>query len=103
MEKAGALGVRLAGRLTAELVLRSPQYMSCCKDYELDLRGSSPPPPLPTSTLGRPLPHLGRLNANLLRHSRLCSHEETASQTHWLTPAGNKLSAVENLGVTEVR
>lgn len=38
---AGSLGVRLAGRLTAELILRSPQYMSCVKDYELDLRGTS--------------------------------------------------------------
>lgn len=37
---AGALGPRLAGRLTAELILRSPQYMSCVKDYEIDLRGS---------------------------------------------------------------
>ena len=37
---AGSLGVRLAGRLTAELILRSPQYMSCVKDYELDLRGT---------------------------------------------------------------
>lgn len=38
---AGALGPRLAGRLTAELILRSPQYMSCVKDYEIDLRGKS--------------------------------------------------------------
>jgi len=30
----------LAGRLTAELILRSPQYMNCCKDYEIDLRGN---------------------------------------------------------------
>lgn len=37
---AGALGPRLAGRLTAELVLRSPQYMSCVKYYEIDLRGN---------------------------------------------------------------
>ena len=58
MEKAGALGVRLAGRLTAELVLRSPQYMSCCKDYELDLRGRTPPPPPPAP---RPVFLLGRL------------------------------------------
>lgn len=36
---AGALGPRLAGRLTAELILRSPQYMSCIKLYHLDLRG----------------------------------------------------------------
>lgn len=37
---AGSLGPRLAGRLTAELILRSPQYMSCINFYELDLRGN---------------------------------------------------------------
>mmetsp|Transcript_32121 Transcript_32121/g.91095 ORF Transcript_32121/g.91095 Transcript_32121/m.91095 type:complete len:267 (-) Transcript_32121:363-1163(-) len=37
---AGSLGPRLIGRLTAELILRSPQYMNCCKDYEIDLRGN---------------------------------------------------------------
>ncbi|KAK9818879.1 hypothetical protein WJX74_006892 [Apatococcus lobatus] len=37
---AGALGPRLAGRLTAELILRCPQYMNCVKEYELDLRGN---------------------------------------------------------------
>lgn len=36
---AGAGLARLPGRLTAELILRSPQYMSCIKLYELDLRG----------------------------------------------------------------
>ncbi|KAF5832091.1 leucine-rich repeat-domain-containing protein [Dunaliella salina] len=37
---AGALGPRLAGRLTAELILRSPQYMSTLHLYELELRGN---------------------------------------------------------------
>ncbi|KAK9804132.1 hypothetical protein WJX73_003034 [Symbiochloris irregularis] len=37
---AGALGPRLAGRLTAELILRSAQYMNCVSEYEIDLRGS---------------------------------------------------------------
>ncbi len=37
---AGSLGPRLAGRLTAELILRSPQYMNCVKQYEIDLRGA---------------------------------------------------------------
>lgn len=41
---AGSLGPRLAGRLTAELVLRSPQYMNCVKEYEIDLRGADMPP-----------------------------------------------------------
>lgn len=39
MEIAGALGPRLPGRLTPELILRSPQYMDCLQKYELDLRG----------------------------------------------------------------
>ena len=39
---AGAIGARLAGRLTADLILRSPQYMSCIGEYEIDLRGSLP-------------------------------------------------------------
>lgn len=34
-----APGPKLAGRLTAELISRSPQYMSCVKTYEIDLRG----------------------------------------------------------------
>ena len=38
---AGALGPRLAGRLTAELILRSAQYMNCVSEYEIDLRGES--------------------------------------------------------------
>lgn len=34
------MGPRLAGRLTAELINRSPQYMNCVRHYEIDLRGS---------------------------------------------------------------
>ena len=37
---AASLGPRLAGRLTAELISRSPQYMNCVQDYEIDLRGA---------------------------------------------------------------
>ena len=36
---AGAIGSRIAGRLTADLILRSPQYMSCVGEYQIDLRG----------------------------------------------------------------
>ena len=75
MEKAGALGVRLAGRLTAELVLRSPQYMSCCKDYELDLRGSAtppppPPPPFPCLPPGRLIEQTLQCTAGRLQYRR---------------------------------
>lgn len=34
------LGPRILGRLTAELVLRSPQYMNCVGEYEIDLRAN---------------------------------------------------------------
>lgn len=64
------LGPRIIGRLTAELVLRSPQYMNPCNQYEIDLRanriaaienlgttevrgvrlGPPPPPPPPPIT-----------------------------------------------------
>ncbi|GFR47886.1 hypothetical protein Agub_g9696, partial [Astrephomene gubernaculifera] len=37
---AAGVGPRLPGRITAELILRSPQYMSCIKQYEIDLRGN---------------------------------------------------------------
>ena len=30
----------MLGRLTPELILRSPQYMNCVKEYELDLRAN---------------------------------------------------------------
>lgn len=33
-------GPRVAGRLTPDLILRSPQFMNCIHQYELDLRGS---------------------------------------------------------------
>lgn len=37
---AGSLGPRLLGRLTAELILRSPQFMNCVSQYEINLRGN---------------------------------------------------------------
>lgn len=40
LPRAAGVGPRLAGRLTAELILRSRQYMSCINLYELDLRGN---------------------------------------------------------------
>lgn len=56
------------GRLTAELIARSPQYMSCCNDYELDLRGA---------------------------------YVHTQHHCHYTRPTGNKIQAIENLGVTQ--
>mmetsp|Transcript_8650 Transcript_8650/g.14910 ORF Transcript_8650/g.14910 Transcript_8650/m.14910 type:complete len:333 (+) Transcript_8650:56-1054(+) len=37
---AGSLGPRLLGRLTAELILRSGQYLNPLQQYEIDLRGN---------------------------------------------------------------
>lgn len=34
------LGPRIIGRLTPELILRSPQYMNPCNQYEIDLRAN---------------------------------------------------------------
>eukprot|EP00775_Hariotina_reticulata_P003482 gene3482-3752_t len=39
-QAAGSLGPRLAGRLTADLISRSPQYMNTIKYYEIDIRGN---------------------------------------------------------------
>lgn len=36
----GALGPRIIGRLTPELILRSPQYMNPVNQYEIDLRAN---------------------------------------------------------------
>ena len=34
------LGPRIIGRLTPEVILRSPQYMNPVSQYEIDLRGN---------------------------------------------------------------
>ena len=36
---ASLTSARLGGKLTADLVMRSPQYMNCLGEYEIDLRG----------------------------------------------------------------
>ena len=76
---AGALGPRLAGRLTAELILRSPQYLSCVKDYEIDLRGQT----------------------HALQQTVLASKVQPTDESCRCF-AGHKLTAIENLGATEV-
>lgn len=63
---ATALGPRLAGRLTPELILQCSQYMNCIGKYEIDFRGE------------------------VFVHTRL------------VIVLGNKIGAIENLGVTEV-
>ena len=85
---AGAMGARLAGRLTAELILRSPQYMSAVKDYEIDLRGGCKPPTC-CGTVASHLPCLVNSNS--------CKCFDIAPFS------GNKITTIENLGATEVR
>ena len=95
---AGSLGPRLAGRLTAELILRSPQYMNCVKEYEIDLRGLSA-----IVDAGRycrsmsPFCHtsnIWQLSMTMLRAG--VTHVETSMT------AGSKINSIENLGATQV-
>ena len=69
---------RLSGRLTAELILRSPQYLNACGEYEVDLRGET---------------RVGESSAR---------KEKRRKELMNACIAGNKISAIENLGATEV-
>lgn len=44
MQQSGGVGSlfgpRVIGRLTPELILRSPQFMNCVNQYEIDLRAN---------------------------------------------------------------
>jgi hypothetical protein len=97
-----ALGPRLLGRLTAELIHRSPQYMNCVLNYEIDLRGERPdsscrdPTPLQGSRRRRPAAACAAPSPSALHHSRLPAPLATPAR------AGNKIGAIENLGATEV-
>lgn len=66
---AGTQGLRLIGRLTADLILDSPQYMNPCKEYEIDLRGKLGLVKLPSP--GSPA-NLQRMEAHSMRLS--CDH-----------------------------
>ncbi|KAA6421697.1 MAG: U2 small nuclear ribonucleo A -like [Trebouxia sp. A1-2] len=109
---AGALGPRLAGRLTAELILRSPQYMSCVKDYEIDLRGHKLSAienlgatenqfdslDLSDNVIVRleGFPKLPRLKTLLLSNNRVMrisrNLEDAIPNLDWLVLSGNRLS-----------
>jgi hypothetical protein len=95
----GAPGApRLLGRLTAELISRSPQYMSCISNYEIDLRGG-------WCRGGRAA---GGNGAEVQRSRRRCAAAAAparpAPEPRLSVPcAGNKIGAIENLGATEVR
>ena len=67
----------LGGRLTADLVLRSPQGMNCLGDYELCLRGARrrpPPPPPPAHTPLPPASSRAVLNED---YSSICHESRT--------------------------
>lgn len=91
---AGSLGPRLAGRLTAELILRSPQYMNCVKEYEIDLRGKS----------AQQLSGAKEGQQNLSVHSLVRSPSvwQQVGTEVFLICAGSKINSIENLGATQV-
>lgn len=114
---AGSLGVRLAGRLTAELILRSPQYMSCVKDYELDLRGNKVSAienlgatenqfdsiDLTDNAIARleGFPKLHRLRTLLLSNNRISriapNLEEQIPNLEWLVLTNNRINNLQDL------
>jgi U2 small nuclear ribonucleoprotein A' len=114
---AGALGPRLAGRLTAELILRSPQYMSCVGDYEIDLRGHKisvienlgatqnqfDSMDLSDNTIVRleGFPKLARLKTLLLNNNRITrisrNLEENVPNIQWLVLTNNRLTNLADL------
>ena len=90
------MGPRLAGRLTAELILRSPQYMNCVKEYEIDLRGLL----FIASSLRVSQCRFGfALNISALP---VVLSGKGSSMSH-VAYAGSKINSIENLGATQVR
>ena len=104
---AGSLGPRLAGRLTAELILRSPQYMNCVKDYEIDLRGMLKL--LPVMALEWHLSNPSLPSNIALQPCSFCDHIEccdilgiTRLIVVLSVLSGSKINSIENLGATQV-
>jgi len=89
---AGSLGPRLAGRLTAELILRSPQYMNCVNDYEIDLRGVD----CAEFYCTRGIEIFIDWSGDSIFFGEMVFK-------HLYVPAGSKINAIENLGATQVR
>ena len=99
---AGAIGSRIAGRLTADLILRSPQYMSCVGEYQIDLRGEQEEL-VRTDTSSE----IKYYDSSRILHFRMCSFKKLKfsrilASEHLLLFAANKVSAIENLGATQV-
>lgn len=80
------MGPRLLGRLTAELIARSPQFMN-------PLRCGAPPSPSRPCP-PRPAPAAAPAH-HTPRHRHLCRRE------YELDLRGNKINAIENLAVTK--
>ena len=102
---AGSLGPRLAGRLTAELILRSPQYMNCVKEYEIDLRGL-----FPTVDAACSCRSVTIIYPKSIEWKHACFRQRVAStdvetslpDVETSLPAGSKINSIENLGATQV-
>lgn len=112
-----APGPKLAGRLTAELISRSPQYMSCVKTYEIDLRGNKISAienlgttenqfdsiDLSDNVIVRldGFPKLPRLSWLLLCNNRIAriapNLEEQLPRLRWLVLSNNRLNNLQDL------
>ena len=108
---------KLPGRLTAELILRSPQGMNSIKEYEINLRGACAAPARNTRGGARAYSAPARATVRAAQPAPTPArrHAEAAGGRARAQPylahgpaappaaAGNKIPTVENLAVTEAR
>jgi hypothetical protein len=93
---------RLQGRLTAELVLGSPQGFNAVKDYELDLRGARNTPQRAPACCS-PVPRVRWLcNRRSWRTDGLSRLPTLNAGRDPPARAGHKLGTIENLAVSQV-
>ena len=92
---------RLQGRLTAELVLSSPQGFNAVKDYELDLRGACRGHARAPEGCGRVCALPAGVAAALGRAEGLPRANPKGDRDP-PARAGHKLGTIENLAVSQV-
>lgn len=88
---------RLAGRLTAELILRSPQGLDPCQDYAIDLRGE-PSTERHKSSINPPSPAFAPPNPTDPRVAITLTSNPAPFHP---TLTANKIAAIENMGATQ--
>lgn len=92
---------RLAGRLTAELILRSPQGLDPSQDYAIDLRGehdSTPSTERHNNHIDPPSPAFAPPNPTDPRGAITLTSNPAPSHP---TLTANKIAAIENMGATQ--